>query len=220
MDNDIAGLYNQDKLSVDANVAKPGTLPARQVMDCRRRLALRVLGEVEPTKEGAPWLSEGQMHEEEIIARLVRMGIRITEYGPKGGWFRRVLAGIRIRGQIDGIVPDLESILEIKTVGREAKLFEMTRPKREWRIQTEVYMRAFQLVNVILLAKARDTGRMRQWTWQRDERLWQAICHHVEMVAGITDPWELEVEYGRECAWCPWNSKCWGAPADIIEMAL
>lgn len=216
---DLAGAYNEEKSQGWTPTTKPGSLPASGVLGCPRRMALRVIGEVEPPSTGAPWLSEGQWHEREIIQTLRGLGYRLTQTGDKQGWFTLHLAGIKIRGQADGVVPELPGVLEIKTVGTDEVLAALTGPKDRWRVQTEVYMRALEMPTTLLFAKSRETGRARQWIYPRDDTLWKRIREHVSLVSTVDEPWALEVPRKWECQWCPWQDQCWGPEIETLDVA-
>jgi len=212
---ELAEAYNEKKSEGWKPRAKPGSLPASGVLGCSRRMALRVQGQVEPYAIGSPWLSEGQWHEREIIDTLRGLGYRITQAGEREGWFTTHIAGIKIRGQADGVLPEIPAVLEIKTVGTDKTLFDMWGPRDRWKVQAEMYMRALELPAALLFAKSRETGRARQWMWTRDDSLWKRINRHVTLVAAITDPWEHRVERKFECQWCPWKEKCWGEDVEL-----
>lgn len=215
---DLAAAYNEHKVKTKPGRAKPGTLPASGVLGCSRRLALRVVGEVEPQSTGAPWLSEGEWHEKEIIHTLREMGYRITMSGEKQGWFATHIAGIKIRGQVDGVVPEIPAVLEIKSVGTDKALFGMWGPRTKWKVQAEMYMRSLDLPATLLFAKSRETGRARQWIFPRNGDLWKRITKNVTLVSAIKDPWKHPVERKFECQWCPWKTACWGEEPQEIEI--
>lgn len=184
-------------------------------MGCPRRAALRVRGRVTGVATGPPWLSEGQWHEEEIIDRLKRIGFRLTQTGKKEGWFTLRLAGLRIRGQVDGVLPEVPAVLEIKSVGTEHRLANEGKPRDSWRYQAEVYMRALELPYTLLFAKARETGWARQWYIRRDDELWERIQERAQSIRDTTDPWAIEVRRSPECGYCPFRHRCWGEEPEV-----
>ena len=216
---DIAELYNEAKAPVIKDRPKP-RVGAASVMGCQRKLALRLKGERAPDTKGSPWLEEGKLHEKEIIERIQGLGIRVTETGEKDGWFDTIIGGVPVKGQRDGILPEIPAVLEIKSMNHEQKLRSLLTPYDKWRVQGEVYMRVTNLPMTLLFAKARDTGWARQWVFKKNDKLWAKIQENLSIVKKIKDPWSHDVEIVRDCQWCAWREKCWpGRFAGTIDIS-
>lgn len=161
---------------------------------------------------------EGDVHEAEVVDAIRELGVRITQATRQEGWFSEVIEGVTVRGQADGILPEMDLVLEIKTVGDPEDLDRLVKPKDQWLYQGEIYARIFGKKGVLFFVKERNKGTAKQFIIARSERRWNTIQKHLRTLweNRKTNPWELEVKRIRECGWCSWEEKCW--PISVAEL--
>jgi hypothetical protein len=188
---------------------KGGSLRNSEVLDCARKLRYHYEG-IEPSDPDEPDLrtilkfQEGNHHETQIIEALKRGGVRIAN---QQDWVRATIAGIRIYGRIDAKL-SAEVLLEIKTIESHVDLEAMTTPKPRHRTQVQLYMKYHNLRECVFFYKARDTGAIKVFREQIDNRLLDAISTNITKVSK-GDLETLERKRVHECTWCRYRTSCW-----------
>ena len=128
------------------------------ISQCPRRLYNNMMyGQPRPSLKSARLFHEGYLHEHDVIMRLLKTGVAVTNLG------RELIAPFdgRFRGHIDGEIDG--DLLEIKSVNDERFAMVMDDgPFDEHCDQVQLYMRFGGYARAVIVYKCRTDGDI--WT--------------------------------------------------------
>jgi hypothetical protein len=152
-------------------------------------------GRETPDAQGMRYFNEGYLHEGDVVARLVKAGVKI------GSRQARLVAPFdeRFAGHIDGSLDG--KLIEIKSVneGRFTQVEIGGKPLREHAAQCQIYMRYGGYAAALVIYKERYKGRICVVELARDEAEGERLERKAKEILHLVD---TGVEPACTCGWC------------------